>query len=150
MKSPSSVELHLMWKECDRMTERHAGRVREGTHVMAASEWARWMMFSGVVDLLEANDTTEPWLVDGKGLRKKLTKLIDNCGEWFALHEHSNVERELQIPRCEMERITQRLGVIEQKLDAMCPATVTEAENESLPASRPGALSGRLLLDELP
>jgi len=82
---PDRVQLHVMWRETDRFLESLAREVRENKRVMEASQFCRWLNFSGVVKLLESNPQDAPLLVDGKGLQKKLNDLIYDCGESFRL-----------------------------------------------------------------
>jgi hypothetical protein len=56
--------------------ERLSREVREGKNVMLASQYARWVEFSGLVRLLELVDR-------GANLGKKLNDLLFECGEMF-------------------------------------------------------------------
>jgi hypothetical protein len=77
-----------MWRETDRFLDSLAASVREGKRVTEASNYCRWLQFSGVVSLLKENPSPSPLLVDGEGLRKKLDDLLYECGELFRGGKH--------------------------------------------------------------
>jgi len=77
-----------MWRETDRFLESLAMSVREGKRVMEASQFARWLNFSGLVSLLKENKAPSPLLCDGVGLQKKLDDLLYECGELFRGGKH--------------------------------------------------------------
>jgi len=102
------VRLHIIWRETDNRTDRLRAQVREAVDVLPASEFARWLRFSGVLDLLPEQDFPLP--CRGQELRNKVDKLVQECGDWFALHERSNVSPHPEIPRTELERINSQLA----------------------------------------
>lgn len=78
-----AVTLHQLWRETTRKLEAHAREVRENKGVLEASLFARWLTFSGVVKMLEANPQPEPLRVDGAALRRLAHEVISLCGEAF-------------------------------------------------------------------
>ncbi len=88
MDSNQTVKFHQMWRETDRFLDTLAESVREGKRVMEASNFCRWLQFSGVVSLLKENPSPSPLRVDGEALRKKLDDLLYECGELFRGGKH--------------------------------------------------------------
>lgn len=97
-------------------------RVREGREVLAASDFARWLNFSGIFRLLNPVVETE--------LRKLTADLLNDCGQWFARHEHSNKERPAQVPRSELEKINAKLNDL-ASLVAQLSSPAIETANEA-------------------
>lgn len=54
-------------------------RVQEGRDVLAASEFCRWLLFSGIIKLLEENPNPAPLKVDGAHLQWKCEELLQLC-----------------------------------------------------------------------
>jgi len=130
MQSDSNVKWNRVWWEIDTRIETLARRVREGVEVLSASDFARWLQFSGILEMLEAHEQDLPLPVKGRELRVKVQELVWNCGEWFRLHEHGMKQYDPRIPRCEMERITARLNAIEAAL-AISPPVADTATADS-------------------
>lgn len=125
--------LHRIWREIDGKIDTYAGRVREGVEVLPASDFARWVRFSGLLELLEANSMDVPWAVDGPRLREKVRELIYDCGEWFRLHERSSAVFNPMVPRCELERITEQLTILAGQVAKLSPPST-----ETAAPARPG------------
>ncbi len=76
----------LLWlaSELDCFLDRLAREVRENKNVMLASQFCRWLQFSGLVKILERLPAVkEPVPFDAKVLRKKVDDLLYECGELF-------------------------------------------------------------------
>jgi len=131
-----SVSLHVMWRETNNRLDVMAARVREGVDVLAASEFARWLQFSGVLKMLEGVEQPFPLPVRGRQLRKKADDLISDCGEWFSLHERSNYQPHPSIPRTELERINATLTELSAKVQKLSPPSHGETPNEGQPPLR--------------
>ena len=58
-------------------------RVDEGRDVMAASEFARWVFFSGLIQLCKENSQDGFFKVDGALLQWTCEHLIEQCNERF-------------------------------------------------------------------
>lgn len=83
--------------------------MREGTEVLSASDFARWLQFSGILELLEKFEQDVPLPVHGRQLRVKCAALVVQCGEWFRLHDRSFKEADLELSRSALEQINERL-----------------------------------------
>jgi len=129
-----SVTLHVMWRETDNRLDVYAARVREGVDVLAASDFARWLRFSGVLKILEAVEQPFPLLVKGKELSKKNEDLISDCGEWFGQHERANYQPHPGIPRTELERINATLADMQNQLQKLSPPTHGDTSAAGQPA----------------
>src|ERR1039458_10533474 len=55
-------KLRLIWKETNTRLDVLAGRVREGVEVLAASDFARWLNFSGIIQIFVQNPSTRKYL----------------------------------------------------------------------------------------
>jgi len=122
---PHFTNVERIFRETEMRLDTYSRRVREGVEVLPASDFARWLQFSGILELLEAHEMAVPLRVES--LRVKTTDLLFECGEWFRLHERSNTPRDPLVPRCELERITARLTQIEQALRLSPPLTENTA-----------------------
>jgi len=78
-----TVHLHRVWNETTRFMETIHREVREGKSVMDWSRYGRWLRFSGILEILEANPQPFPLEVNGKALRAKVEDLLSDCGEKF-------------------------------------------------------------------
>jgi len=78
-----TVNLHRVWNETTRFVETIHREVREGKSVMEWSRYGRWLRFSGVLEILEANPQEFPLEVNGKALRALVEDLLSECGEKF-------------------------------------------------------------------
>jgi len=76
-------ELAWIYRETERFLRVHATRLRENIGVKEASEFARWLEFSGLLKLFDKNPQPEPHKVDGPTLRKMVQEVIMDCGERF-------------------------------------------------------------------
>jgi len=119
------VGLHIIWRATHQRVEILRAHVREGTDVLAASEFARWLQNSGILRLLPEQDFPLP--CRGANLRSEVEKLVAECGEWFTLHERSNVKPHPQIPRTELERINSTLASLTAAVASLTPPNVETA-----------------------
>jgi hypothetical protein len=78
-----TANLHWIYRETMNRLKSYAGRVSEGRDVVAASEFARWLSFSGLIKLFDANPQSEPLKVDGPFMRWSVEQLIQQCNERF-------------------------------------------------------------------
>ena len=82
-------QLPLLYKETVNFLDRLAGEVRENKNVMLASQFARWLNFSGLIQILNQNPSTKLHLeVDGAVLQRKVNDLNYECGELFRGGKH--------------------------------------------------------------
>jgi len=62
--------------------------VAECKRVDEASNFCRWLQFSGVLNILEAHPAGLPLPVDGKALRKQMDAILFECGELYKGGKH--------------------------------------------------------------
>jgi hypothetical protein len=79
----SEVVFHQIYRETMNRLSSYSRRVAEGRDVMAASEFARWLNFSGIVRLLMSNPQDPPLKVDGAFMQWTLDQLLEHCNERF-------------------------------------------------------------------
>jgi len=118
------VFLHILWRETSNRIEVLQGRVNEGLDVDAASEFCRWLRFSGILKLLES--APDDNLLPCKGLKLSLQvqTLTSDCGEYYAKHERCNTKPPAQIPRSELESINAQLAQLRTDLAKISPPTI--------------------------
>jgi len=75
--------LHRIYSETVNQLDSFSRRVQEGRDLEAASNFARWLSFSGIIMLLEAFPSPLPLKVDGRFLRWKCDELIEACNLRF-------------------------------------------------------------------
>jgi len=121
---PDVVNLYSIWNETNNRLDLLTRRVEQGEDVMAASEFARWVVFSGILELLEKNPQKPPLTVDGALLRWKCGELIYLCGQVF------NKNPSLKPPSY-LEGIYHKLELIAGHLSKFTPplAGTTEVGN---------------------
>jgi len=72
--------LHCLWKEtCNRLQVLERA-VQQGRAVDEASNFARWLSFSGLYRIFEAYPQPAPLEVDGKKIRALGERLVAACG----------------------------------------------------------------------
>jgi hypothetical protein len=78
-----------IYRETNMRLDIFSRRVQEGKDVMAASEFCRWLLFSGIIELLKANSNHETTLlkVDGSFIEWKTNDLLKRCNDFF-IHGH--------------------------------------------------------------
>jgi len=128
MGALSKVQAHVLWRSTDTQLDVMAARVREGVEVLAASEFARWLQNSGVLQVLLPCEAGFPLPCRASELQQKTELLLRSCGEWFTDHERSNIKPEPTVPRSQLEAINEQLRNIN--------ATLGELTNESHNASK--------------
>lgn len=72
--------LHILWSETFNRMESLARSVHEGRAVDEASNFARWLRFSGLLELLQSHPQPFPLKVDGAALAKLTASVVDACG----------------------------------------------------------------------
>ena len=77
------AQLHWIWLETSQKLESYRRRVQEGRDIDAAVEFAKFVFWSGIPKLMEANPHPAPLLVDGALLRSKAQELIELCNERY-------------------------------------------------------------------
>ena len=73
-----------MYKETLSKLDTFSRSVREGKQVLEAADFARWLEFSGYLKIFDRNPCTDQFFeVRPQIIRKKISDLIQDCGEWF-------------------------------------------------------------------
>jgi hypothetical protein len=75
-----NVILHWLFKQTMNHLELLTRAVHEGRAVDEASNFARWLSFSGLIKIFEAYPQPVPLLVDGPAMRLVTDKLVSACG----------------------------------------------------------------------
>ena len=80
-----AVNFAQIYRETIRRLDVLSLRVQEGKDVQGASEFCRWLDFSGIPRLLEANANKETGLlkVDGAFLRWRCNELQERCNDYL-------------------------------------------------------------------
>jgi hypothetical protein len=81
--SIEQTNLHRIWNETLNRLETLRGRVQENRDVMAASEFARWLLFSGLIELFKVNAQDGFFKVDGCLIESKAETLLSMCNDRF-------------------------------------------------------------------
>jgi len=76
---PETVWVARVYSETSNRIEVLSRRVQEGRGVMEASEFCRWLLFSGIIQVLEQTPNPGPLKVDGAHLRWKVEELLSVC-----------------------------------------------------------------------
>ena len=84
---PEAHNLHRIWRETDTRLDSLARRVAENRDVQPALEFARWLFWSGILELLEANACDGFLKVDGAHLRWRCEELQRQCTERYRLND---------------------------------------------------------------
>ena len=112
-----------IWSETDRRLDSFANRVREGRDVMAASEFARWLFFSGIITLCKENSAPAPLKCDGALLQWKCEQLISQCGEYFTTNGQSAGLKETQLVSLheKVDRLASNLELVAGHVSKLSP-----------------------------
>jgi len=136
---PDMTTLWRLWSETDRRLDRLAQSVREGVQVDEASNFSRWLRFSGILKLLEPFEQEVPVPIRASELTRKCDELIYECGEWYRLHERSFKPRDAYISQSKLAAIENDLRAIKEALRLPSQATA-EADETALRVLPGGAL----------
>lgn len=117
--SSDLVAFHRIWAETDRRLDSLLAQVREGVGVDEASNFSRWLFFSGVLNLLIPHEQETPLPVRAAELKRKCNTLTDACGEWYSIHEHSNNPRDAYVSQSKLDSIEKQLITMNAKLAAL-------------------------------
>jgi len=118
------VFLHVLWRETSNRIEVLQRRVNEGVDVDAASEFCRWLRFSGILKLLESAPDDDRLPCKGSLLSRQVQTLLSGCGEFYAKHERSNVKPPAQVPRSELEGIHAQLNEMRKAIAKLSPSSI--------------------------
>ena len=82
-KRDEGFTISQIYRETLRRITHYEGLVAEGTCVDEASNFARWLRFSGVLSLIVDQPQPAPLATDGPGLEMRVSRLISACGEVY-------------------------------------------------------------------
>jgi hypothetical protein len=78
------THVYWMYKETVNKLDSLSRSVREGKNVHEAANFARWLEFSGYIKIFDLFPSDQKYLpVCSKTIRKKISDLIYDCGDWF-------------------------------------------------------------------
>jgi len=112
-----NVQLHVLWRETNTMLDSLARSVREGKRVDEASNYCRWLRFSGILEILQQNPKPFPLIVNGAELRQKIEDVLFECGELYKggkppLPKYSDSD---------MAQVLERLESLARRVDEISP-----------------------------
>jgi hypothetical protein len=126
-------ELHWIWNETVTRLDSFARDVREAKHVMEASNFARWLNFSGLVRVFNDNPSTQLHLeVDGALVQRKINDLLFECGELF------------RGGKADPKYAASDIAEINRKLDFLMEQLVTKQQSPTVVDDHCGSLSSRV------
>lgn len=130
-----------IWSETDRRLDSLAQSVREGVQVDEASNFTRWLRFSGILTLLQPFEQEVPLPIRAAELCRKCEDLIYECGEWYRLHERSFKPRDAYISASKLAAIEDDLRAIKEalRLPLMATADTVDAAEAVLQVLPGGA-----------
>lgn len=112
------TDIFILYRETVNFLDRLAGEVREGKNVMLASQFARWLQFSGLNKIFKENPSCRKNLEVNAGVVERKTEdLLFECGELFrggkadpkyAASDIAEINRKLDLL---MERVSESNGV---------------------------------------
>jgi len=79
----TGLQLHKLWRETNNFVERLTKDVREVKNVNAASDYVRWLQWTGLLEILVAAESPMPLPVRGGELKLKVKKLLDACNDLY-------------------------------------------------------------------
>jgi len=79
----TGLQLHKLWCETNNFVERLTKDVREVKNVNAASDFVRWLQWTGLLEILVAAESPMPLPVRGGELKLKVKKLLDACNDLY-------------------------------------------------------------------
>jgi hypothetical protein len=101
------VQAYKLWRETDGMLSQYVKRAREGKDLYAALDFARYVLWSGVIDLVNQNAHLSPVKIDAAHLQWKAKDLQSTVQDVFSKNKcHPEVEL------AELEKINHKLDLI--------------------------------------
>ena len=100
----ANVNIHRIWNETLNRLETFRARVQENRDVMAASEFARWLFFSGLIELFKANAQDGFFKVDGCLIESKVETLLSMCNDRFRTND-----QETSFQKSEFESLREKI-----------------------------------------
>jgi len=81
--SMEPYKVHWLWKETHARLERLYKRVCEGKFVDEASEFARWLRFTGLLEIFHKYAAPEPLEVSAVKIEKLITDTLFECEQFW-------------------------------------------------------------------
>ena len=78
------AQIYTIWRETNRTLDNYAALVRENKCLDEASNFARWLRFSGILRMIIDNPQPQPLATDGVGLATKAARLVAAIGEAYS------------------------------------------------------------------
>ena len=107
---------HWLWKETYRRLETLGKRAREGKCVDEASEFARWLSFSGLIPLFKAYAAPDPLEVSHTKLERLIGDVLFECEQHWKRNP-----RGPWVSKSELESINQKLDLLAGRLAQLSP-----------------------------
>lgn len=111
-------KIHWLWKETYSRCMRLHKRVCEGKFVDEASEFARWVRFSGLLDVFELHKAPEPFEVDRAKVEKLIVDTLFECEQFWKRNP-----RGPYVAMSELEAVNHKLDVLAARI-AQIPVAV--------------------------
>jgi hypothetical protein len=124
-------KIHWLWNETMTRLERLHKRVCEGKHVDEASEFARWLRFSGLLDIFRIFKASEPLEVDVAKVDKLIVDVLFECEQFWKRNP-----RGPWVSLSELEAINQKLDLLAARISQMPVAEPAQAVLRVLPEVR--------------
>jgi len=116
------LKYYTLGKETERYLDCLAKQVREGIGVDEAANFGRWLQFSGVVEILEPYAQEIPMPLRPGDLRRKMTDLIYECGDWYSKHAKSNRPRDAYVSQSKLDALEMQMARMAEQLEKLSPA----------------------------
>jgi hypothetical protein len=127
------VTFGRIYSETMSQLDRFHSRVKEGRDVDNACSFARWLFWSGILDLLKANSTPvgapAPLKCDGAHLAWKLEQLLESCNEYYRTNKPAGLDKsELDSIREKLDRLSANQDLIAGHLSKLSSTTLARSE----------------------
>lgn len=128
------LKLYKINRECDTRLNEFTRRVREGRDVQSASEFAKFLLWSGILDFLKAYPQDPPLRVDGNLLESNCKTLISLCNDRFRTNSTNPCPT-----RDDQSSMHQKLDLIAGYLAKLSPVSLVMSTNGTECGSPPQA-----------
>src|SRR5262252_6463793 len=127
-----TANLHRLYSETHMRLDRYTRLVNEGKELMAALDFTRYLIWSGVIQILEQNAQDGPLKVDGSLIRWKCEELQRLVHDRFRSNDTAP-----HMATAELETLHDKLDKIAGYLSklSVAPAVAVSAHDCSLSAS---------------
>jgi len=105
------TDLHFMWKSVKSRLESLDKRAREGNEVDEASDFARWVQWSGLTKLFDQFPAGPPFEVSGAEIRRLAGEVLFDCELWWKKNP-----RGPWVAKSELEAVNHKLDLIAARL----------------------------------